>query len=275
MKVALCLSGQPRNALETFPWIKKNIIEPNEADVFIHMHYDSSNLYMEKSHADKGNCQLVEGLDQQLIELYGPKRYLIEAPRDFKKPGFLVPENRLKNFQKMNAHKNWTEEEHRNYMIKQMTSMYYSIYKANEMKELYANENGIVYDYVIRLRFDFLPRSPLVVSRYNPRAIHYLEVGQRYIRIGNQMFLEIGQRDQLISDWINFGSNAVMNVYASLYLQMDYLNTFQYYSKEERLPNTLEPSDVCGGLAEHMLRDLMCLHRIPKVGFYLMGELTN
>lgn len=47
---------------------------------------------------------------------------------------------------------------------------------------------------------------------------------------------------------------------------MDYLNTFTYFKKDERLENTLEPSDVCGGMAECMLRDLMYLHKIPKRG---------
>lgn len=259
-KVALCISGQPRKALDTFPLIKKNIIDTNNADVFIHMHYDTENLYMEKSNAENGEFILEKGIDQKLIELYCPVRYLIEKPRDFKKPNHLVPEPRLRSFQKMNSNMNWTEEQHVKHIVKQMTSMYYSIYKCNELKELYANENGIVYDYVIRLRFDFLPESPLVVSDYTPDAIHYLD---------------IGQPDLIINDWINFGSNTIMNVYASLYLQMDYFNTFKFYSKEERLPNTLEPSDICGGCSEHMVRDLMHLYKIPKNGFTMTGRLKQ
>jgi hypothetical protein len=39
MKVAVCLSGQPRNANDTFGFIMNNIIKPNNADVFIHMNY--------------------------------------------------------------------------------------------------------------------------------------------------------------------------------------------------------------------------------------------
>ena len=128
--------------------------------------------------------------------------------------------------------------------------MYYSIYKANELKELYANENGFVYDYVIRIRFDILPQEPILCRDLDPAYIHYLE---------------IGQPDELISDWLNIGSNAIMNVYSSLYLNMEYLNTFQYYRKDDRLPNLLEPSEVCGGGSEHMLRDLMHLYKIPKM----------
>jgi hypothetical protein len=257
-KVALCISGQPRNALYSFPYIKQNIIEPNQADVFIHMHYDPENLYMEKSHADKGICLLQPGLDQQLIQLYQPKSVLVEKPRNFQKPLFQIPSKRLESFKKINSHRIWTDEEHIAYTVKNMTSMYYSIYKANELKEIYANEQGIVYDYVIRIRFDFFPYEPLLVTKYQPNFIHYLEMGQP---------------DELISDWCNFGSNAIMNIYASLYLHMDYLNTFQFYPMSERLPNTLEPSETCGGVSEHMLRDLMYLHHIPKQPFRIHAEL--
>lgn len=254
MKVALCISGQPRNAIESFPYIKQNIIEPNQADVFIHMHYDPENLYIEKSHADKGNCQLQHGLDTEIIGLYQPKNALVEKPRNFQKPQIQIPPARLLRSYQMNSHKNWNDKQHLDYTIKNMTSMYYSIYKANELKEIYANEQGIVYDYVIRIRFDCILYQPLIVVNYNPHCISYLE---------------IGQPDQLISDWMNFGSNAVMNVYASLYLHMDYLNTFRFYPSSERLPNTIEPSDTCGGCYEHMLRDLMYLHRIPKQPIHL------
>ena len=259
MRVALCISGQPRSALSTFPYIMKNIIEPNNADVFIHMHYDSENFFMEKSHADKGNCILEKGLDQQLIDLYKPKKYLIENPRNFQKPNINIPEKRLERSKQMNSHKEWTDKEHRSYIIKQLTSMYYSIYKSNELKEIYANENGFVYDYVIRIRFDLLPLEPLYCSNLDSNYIHYIEMGQP---------------DQLISDWLNIGSNLTMNIYASLYLNMEYLNTFKYYKKEERLPNLLEPSDVCGGLSEHMLRDLMFLYKIPKNGIRINCELV-
>ena len=253
MKVALCISGQPRQALLTYPYILKNIIEPNQADVFIHMNYDSDTLFIEKLHADNGNCLLEKGIDGQLIDLYKPKKYLVEKPRDFKKINIGIPEKRLENIKKLNNHKNWKDEEHVQYHVKQLTSMYYSIYKANELKELYANENGFVYDYVIRIRFDLLPMEPIICSNFNKDSIHYLD---------------IGQLDNLISDWLNIGSNMIMNVYASLFLNMDYLNSFKYYKKNDRLPNDLEPSDKYPGVHEHMLRDLMYLYKIPKKGFY-------
>jgi len=252
MKVAICISGQPRNALSTFPYIKQNLIDPNNADVFIHMHYDENNLYMEKSHAGNGHCIMEKGIDNKLIDLYKPKKYLIESPRDFKKPNIILDEKRLERSKNMNSHKNWSDKEHSDYSIKQITSMYYSIYKCNEMKELYANENGIVYDYVIRIRFDLFISTPINCELHDPNYIYYLQMGQQ---------------DEMISDWINFGSNAIMNIYASQYLNMEYMNTFRFYKQENRISN--EPSDKCGGLCEHMTRDIMHLYKIPKKEIHL------
>jgi hypothetical protein len=251
MKVALCLSGQPRKALETYPYIYNNIILPNNADVFIHMNYDKDTSYIEKTHMDSGTCYYEKDIDKKIIELYKPKGVLIECPRNFQKPNLNVPEKRIENVMKMNADKNFSREDAKKHIIKQFISMFYSIYKSNELKEIYATENGIVYDYVIRIRFDFLPQQPLLCSQLDPGYIYYVEMGQP---------------DNLISDWMNIGSNAIMNIYASLYLHMDYLNTFTYYKKNERFDNNLEPSDICGGLYEYMLRDLMTLHKIPKYG---------
>ena len=151
----------------------------------------------------------------------------------------------------MNGNKGWSEKQHIEYTVRQIYNSYYSIYKCNELKELYALENNIHYDYVIRIRFDITPKDKLICSNYDSNFIHYLD---------------IGQPDELISDWLNFGSNCIMNVYASLFLHIEYLNKYTFYKKNERLLNLLESSDECGGLYEHMLRDLMYLHKIPKKG---------
>ena len=253
-KVALCISGQPRSAIETFPLIYENIIVPNNADVFIHMNFDSNNTYIEKSHSDNGICNLTSNIDKQVIELYKPKNVVIEKPKNFKNKNIQIPINRLERSKKMNSHKEWNDEQHTEYTIKQLYSMYYSIYKCNELKELYALENNIHYDYVIRIRFDITPRDKIICSNYDSNFINYLD---------------IGQPDELISDWLNFGSNAIMNIYASLFLNIEYLNKYTFYKKNERLLNLLEPSEYCGGLYEHMLRDLMHLHKIPKHGIKL------
>jgi len=260
MRVAVCLSGQPRSVEDTFPYIYNNIIVPNNADVFVHLNFDPNNTYIEKSHMDKKNCIVPSNADEIVKNLYNPKRMLVEIPKNFSKPTFNIPENRISGSMVMNKHKNWSEEEHRSHCVKQLFSLYYSIFKCNELKEVYANEHGIVYDYVIRIRFDSMPMSPLDCSKYDPNFIYYQE---------------LGQPDNLISEWINFGSNSIMNVYASLYFMTDYLNTFDFMKKSDRQPNTLEPSDRSAGFSEYYIRDLMYLCKIPKQPFNINCGLHN
>ena len=47
---------------------------------------------------------------------------------------------------------------------------------------------------------------------------------------------------------------------------LEYLNNFRFMKKEDREENTLEPSDTYSGIYEHLLRDIMFLHKIPKCG---------
>ena len=253
-RVALCLSGQPRMALETYPFIYKYIIEPNNADVFIHMNYDSKSNYILKTHLDNGVCQYNSDIDKHVIEVYKPKRYCIEMPRIFTNPNIEISDSQLQAYLNMNKNKNMSAEHMKSHVLNSLQSMFYSIYKANELKQLYANENGFTYDYVIRLRFDAKPSRPLICELYNPNYIYYEE---------------IGQKDELISDWFNFGSNAIMNVYASIFLQLEYLSTFTFLSKEHRAQTLLYPSEVCGAIFEHNIRDIMNLFKIPKKGISL------
>lgn len=249
MKVAVCLSGQPRGARETFPYIYNHIIRPNNADVFFHANFDSENLTMEKTHLGRGDCTLDKGIIDDLVQMYKPLAYLVEKPRDFYKPSITVPEKRIKMSKDYNPIDGWTDKEHSHHVMKQLMSMYYSIFKANELKENYSTEKGFTYDYVIRIRFDIVPLEPILCSTLDPHFLHYQDMGHPE-----------GQ----ISDWINISSNMVMNIYSSIYTHFEYINSFEYFQKDARPP--CSESDVCGGFSEFMVRDMMILHKIPCRG---------
>lgn len=248
-RVALCLSGQPRSVRKTFPYIFENIIKPNNADVFVHINYDPSDNYIEKTHLDGGCCEYTENMIDVIQELYNPVRMLFEKPINFCNKNLMVPEVRTRRMQNANKHRNMSFQDTEKHVLKQMISMFYSIFKCNELKEMYSYENNFVYDYVIRLRFDAIIQKPLICKELSLDFIYYQP---------------LGQPDDLISDWINIGSNVIMNIYSSIYLNLEYLNLFKYYKQDERKPNTYDPSNVCSGLNEHMIRDIMHLYKIPK-----------
>jgi len=247
MKVALCLSGQPRNALHTFPHIYNNIIKPNNADVFMHLNFDNNNRYILKSHKNNGNCISEENLDKKLIELYKPKSFLVEKQKNFNNSHIKICDKRLSNIMKMNKHNNKLEA--RDHDLLCVYSMFYGIYKANELKELFSLEKDIHYDYVIRLRYDALPLNEIICNQYDPNYIYYVNNNQP---------------DNIISDWFNMGSNAVMNCYSSIFLNFEYINQYTFYKKKQRdQTNSCYDNSECIYGPEHMIRDFINLFHIP------------
>jgi hypothetical protein len=212
------------------------------------MNYDAEKGYVERIHLDSGNCTLPENIDKLVIEKYKPLRYLIEKPKSLYHPNIIIPDNRMFQVMKMNKHKNLDYEQTRRHVLKTHMSMHYSHFKSNEIKEVYANENGFVYDYVIRIRFDIELSKPLYCSKLDADYLY---------------FEDIGQGDELINELCVVGSNMIMNVYATLFFNFEYLNSFKYHKKDDRLENTLEPSEEASGLSEHMVRDLIHLFKIP------------
>lgn len=247
MRVAVCISGQMRCVKKTFESIYKNIILPNDADVFIHSWYDPECI--KTSCIDDRRARALEkDIHLHTVELYKPKKYLFDKPKSFHKTYHTLQVNKewMAAVQEMNNH--MSLEQCYNHTVDCTMSMYYSIYKCNELKEEYAIEHGIHYDYVIRLRFDVTLEKPFLVKELDPLYIYYAH---------------INQPDELISDWFNVGSSTVMNLYASTYLAIRYLNTFQYYPKSERQGTTFRGCDYCIWGNEYFLRDIMHLYNVP------------
>jgi len=268
MKIAVLLFGQPRDALNCSKSIIENIITPNNADIFLHTWYDKNDLYMEKGEKDRSNCELDEGLDKQLLEIYKPKAYCIESQR-FKKfnnydTNYLkCPDKYVNNMHNCGKNKELTKEEVELRCIKfSHISQFYSIFKVNMLKEEYSLENNIFYDYVIKLRFDIVCNSPIIINHNFPT---------------NQMlFQSIGQKDNLVSDWFHISSNEIMNIACSIFLKLKYLNNTQGFLKQsDRLPITLWDTSESSCSPEIFIRDYLFLHKIGWKGINFNINLSN
>lgn len=259
MKVAVLLCGQPRHVERASDAIIQNIINPYNADVFIHCWYSDDDLYMKKgtSH-NRGICDIPLHIDKKILELYKPKSHCIE-PQKFKKFNnydndyYNINYNNIiftnSGFHKYN-HSLTKEQVKLNYIKGTHISNLYSIFKCNMLKEEYSLENNILYDCVIKLRFDqFVP--------------HKIELEKCDM---NRLWTIQGPwpPSMLIADHINWGSNEVMNIYSSLFLQLKYFNnTNGFLKKNDRMP--IYDVDTTDGLLgiEALLRDQMHLFKIP------------
>ena len=81
MKIALCISGQPRDIDINFPIHKASILDGNDVDVFIHTWFDPENLSQNSVIPDRVHRVLDSNALKRIYELYQPKRMSHEKPK--------------------------------------------------------------------------------------------------------------------------------------------------------------------------------------------------
>ena len=159
MKIALCISGQPRDIDINFPVHQSSIMNGNDVDVFVHTWFDPDNLSQNSVIPDRVHRTLDNNALHKAYQLYQPKRMVHEKPKWWPTAGRRY-EFRDKQYDEGHG---WVKdvdggiEKGKEYLYNMTNSMWYSIMMSNLLKEQYAVENGIEYDYVVRCRFDFAP----------------------------------------------------------------------------------------------------------------------
>jgi hypothetical protein len=149
MKTAIILSGQPRSYQRYADVIKRNLIDPNNADVFIHCWCDNSSL------------------QQEIIDRYSPIDYFFEPQREFVNPGIDL------EYTRQCGYAGGTElPKYADYHIKATYSMWYSIKQAFHLVP-YGE-----YDYVIKCRFDCGLHQPVVCRNYEKAALWAEDLGR-------------------------------------------------------------------------------------------------
>jgi hypothetical protein len=121
-KIALCLSGQPRSYRTAHDYLRRNLLELYDVDTFVHAWTGNDNA---KSRV----------IWDDIEELYSPKSVFMdtEIPASTNSDMIVPNASHPANF---------------------CTSMFYSIYKSNELLNEYSLFNETKYDFVIRSRFD-------------------------------------------------------------------------------------------------------------------------
>lgn len=147
MKIAISISGQPRNYKQSYLSLKEYFLDKYDCDIYFHSWKTSK---FESTNFGGGNHQysLTEQDYKDLIELYQPKNYILEQPIVFDASGYKCPI--------------WRQP------LNNTLSMFYSIYKSFQLIE---GE----YDYVVRTRFDIdyskfsleFPKEDLILPEWN------------------------------------------------------------------------------------------------------------
>lgn len=138
MKIALCLSGQPRNIEEGYKSIFANFIEPYDCDVFIHTW--SNGFPQERI--------------EKLKELYKPVSMQVDKCH--------TPVCDYSNLRYVYGPQK----------IYDMSSQYDSIARANKLRNKYEEETNIHYDCVIRCRMDLHFNKRVYLEKYSMDVLH-------------------------------------------------------------------------------------------------------
>lgn len=241
MKVAVCLSGQLRTFEKTYESIYNNIISTNSADVFIHSWDTGSHEYgIDKRRVYTNSLDMLD----KVVDLYKPKKYLFEKPKDFSNMYTLhVTEPWINTIREITPDIDNAEK----HIINQTCGMFYSIYKCNNLKNEYSDECNIHYDAVIRLRFDLNVDYPIHVKDLDLKKINYHAYSQP---------------DGIINDWMNIGNTYVMNIYSSIFLNLEFLNNLNEYQRSASVTFRGCPKYLWGN--EHFIREMMYMNNIGK-----------
>ena len=203
MKIALCLSGQPRVVDQGFHKIRQSILDKNDVDVFIHTWFDSENLSTNSVIPGRENHTLDSLAVQKLERYYQPKKLLVEKPKHWKR-SYGIPDKCFTDAWTWALEVEGGLDVAKEYINNTTHSMFYSMMMANLIKEQYSSEQNIEYDLVIRNRIDF---SPHVV----------LDLNNVEMDNNSLVYQDLKQPNGMISDWFGMGTNNSMNVFCGVY----------------------------------------------------------
>jgi hypothetical protein len=148
MKIALCLSGQPRGLPDSYNFLKDNLIEPNNiTDVFIHSWFDSSFIGKPFDSSQPHQSEKIGRWHEDtelILKSLAPKNIILEPPNDFKEY------NDLQNIPPA--------------VQTRLVSAFYSSFICNKLKKDYENTNSITYDIVIKTRLDIYYHNKIIIQ---------------------------------------------------------------------------------------------------------------
>ena len=209
MKVALCLSGQPRVVDVGFQKLSQSILQHNDVDVFIHTWFDAENLSTNSVIPGRESHQLDPQAIDKLVHYYQPKKIMVEKPKKWNR-NYGFPDKCFTHAWTWALEVSGGLDVAKEYIVDTTHSMFYSMMIANLLKEQYSAETGTEYDLVIRNRIDY---SPHVV----------LKLDEISVDDDTLIYQDLHQPDDMISDWFGMGTTNTMNVFCGVYNQIGQL----------------------------------------------------
>jgi hypothetical protein len=204
VRVALCLSGQPRCLDQCFESLKQYIIDPYHADVFFHFwntSYVASPANLNKIWYEKEETnweRFDSGYAYKYIHLMRPKRFVVSPQLDFDTK--LYQQNCTFANSRMQAKS-----------FLNVISMFYSIWQADCCRIEWETIQGFAYDRVIRCRTDLLfSETPAIEDGVNlsiPEDMNYGGLNDQFAFSGGYNMLVYSECFQALEALFRAGTN--------------------------------------------------------------------
>jgi hypothetical protein len=207
MRIALCLSGQPRGLPLCLELLKKNLLGIENMDVFLHAWFDENTIGQPYDSAQNSQTSKVGVVHPQTRELLldelKPVDYIIESQKEFPwtQTFTSLPEANQET----------------------MASIFYSVYTANLLKRKYELLNDFKYDLVIRARYDLWYDHSINVLDYLDEAKTKIVTAEKFQGLRNNPSFIHG--DYTLTDIFAFSTSKLMDIFCDTYPHMSFINT--------------------------------------------------
>ena len=198
LRIALCLSGQPRGVPKSCEFVLQNLIQPNNiTDIFMHTWYSENQTFDSSLGGNVGTWN--SEADKIIIEQIKPKKIIFEEPNDFDQ--FKHLSNQPTAIQT------------------RIASQFYSIQQANNLKKQYELENNFKYDIVIKTRLDLEYHHPVIIKNLISDLTNTLYVAEMYqhTRHHDSYPTTDGQKYSSMSDTFVMGSSENIDILSDMY----------------------------------------------------------
>jgi len=181
MKIALCLSGQPRNVPECYNSIMKNLIIPNSIeDIFVFSWW--------RPEYNNGTHDVSKDVLNFIQNKFKPKRFSIENDKE----------------------KTWHNREDiispiQNDVFPGLFAMYYARHRCNMLRKEYIKENNVKYDAIVFSRFDNFFHNKININKFDLTAANSTTDRNKPQDINH------------VNDLIMISNEDIINVYAEIY----------------------------------------------------------
>ena len=192
MKIAICISGQPRSYKEGFKELKKWFLSKYDCDVYIHTWKDTTTKFISSHNFTETRYYSFTEKDyQNIIDLYQPKSYNFQKPIPFDNNGIIG---------------------NLGFTINSILSAWLSTQQSIQQ----ALDSEVEYDLIIKYRFDLdfsktvSPKCQFLkdVTQCNPEHFHCFSFG---------IHDEGNYRPTEVDDLFNVGGPKVMETYSQLF----------------------------------------------------------